>query len=526
MDEGVHELAESFNSKIKMRNTYSETGFIALNVIGTLAIIFIALVLGNLFGAGFTMTEYIVLIALMLVPASEIIVAVTNWVVSKIVPIRFIPRLDFFNEVPKQGKTIIVIPAIVPSKARANQLMEQLEVAYLANRDSNFYFALLGDFKDSKVEKNEDEEGILKAALMETLRLNSKYFNGEDHFFFFNREKLFNPKEGAFIGKERKRGKLMEFMALLKGDSNHTYNTISSDIKNIRDAKYIITLDADTFMPRDSAKGLVGAMSHVLNKVYTKDKKVIHGYGIMQPKISINLESKNKSAFSKIFAGESGVDGYSIAYSDTYEDLFGEGSFVGKGIIDIEAFYSILKEEIPDDAVLSHDLLEGAYVRCGLITDVEFIDNYPSSYEGSCKRLHRWTRGDWQLLRWLLSTKISALSKWKLLDNLRRSLLATCLLLAVILNVTLFRGGSDITLLCFLGSITPLIFTVTDFVVTPKIKLMGTFKSIKQIIIIISFIPYQAYLMVDAIIRSLYRMFISKKNLLQWQTAEEAEKTD
>ena len=244
----------------------------------------------------------------------------------------------------------------------------------------------------------------------------------------------------------------------------------------------------------------------------------------MQPKISINLESKNKSAFSKIFAGESGVDGYSIAYSDTYEDLFGEGSFVGKGIIDINTFYSILKEEIPDDAVLSHDLLEGAYVRCGLVSDMEFIDNYPSSYEGSCKRLHRWTRGDWQLLRWLFSKKISNLSKWKLLDNLRRSLLAPCLLLAVILNLTLFRGGSQIALLCFLGSITPLIFTITDFVVTPKLKLMGTFKTIKQIIIIISFIPYQAYLMVDAISRTLYRMFISKKNLLQWKTAEEAER--
>nr|WP_106058387.1 glucoamylase family protein [Clostridium vincentii] len=525
MDEGIKELAKSFKGNIKVRNIYSEKGFIALNLIVTVALISIALSLGNLLGARFTMTEYVVLVALMLVPANEIVVALTNWIAGKIVPIRFIPRLNFSSEVPKEGKTIIVIPAIVPSEARANQLMEQLEVAYLANTDSNFYFALLGDFKDSKVEKSEDEEAILKAVLMETLRLNSKYFQGEDHFFFFNREKLFNPNEGAFIGKERKRGKIMEFMALLKGDSNHTYNVISSDMENIRDAKYIITLDADTFMPRDSAKELVGAMSHVLNKVYRQDKKVLHGYGIMQPKVSINLESKNKSLFSRIFAGESGVDGYSVAYSDTYEDLFGEGSFVGKGIIDIDAFYSILKEEIPDNSVLSHDLLEGAYVRCGLITDVEFIDNYPSSYEGSCKRLHRWTRGDWQLLSWLFSSKISALSKWKLVDNLRRSLLAACLLLAVILNVTLFRGGSDITLLCFLGSITPLIFTVTDFVVTPKIKLMGTFKSCTQIIIIISFIPYQAYLMVDAIIRSLYRMFISKKNLLQWQTAEDAEKT-
>jgi len=523
IDEGVALLEDSFNSKVKIRNTYSQTGFIALNIIGTLAIIFIVVVLGNLLNANVTMTEYIVLVALMVIPASEVILALTNWIVSKIVPIRFIPKLDFFDEVPNDEKTIILIPAIVPTKERAKELMQQLEVAYLANSDGNFYFALLGDFKDSKVKKVADEDGILKEALGETLKLNSKYFKEEDHFFFFNREKIFNPKEGVFIGKERKRGKLMEFMALLKGDGDHTYNTISNDINNLRDAKYIITLDADTFLPRDVAKGLVGAMSHILNKACIKDKKVSHGYGIMQPKISINLESKNKSAFSKIFAGESGVDGYSIAYSDTYEDLFGEGSFVGKGIIDIETFYSILKKEIPDDAVLSHDLLEGAYVRCALISDMEFIDNYPSSYEGSCKRLHRWTRGDWQLLRWLFSTRISNLSKWKLLDNLRRSLLAPCLLLAVILNLTLFRGGSQVALLCFLGSITPLIFTITDFVVTPKLKLMGTFKTIKQIIIIISFIPYQAFIMVDAIIRTLNRIFISKKNLLQWQTAEEAE---
>ena len=221
------------------------------------------------------------------------------------------------------------------------------------------------------------------------------------------------------MGKERKRGKLMEFMNLLRGEENHTFSVMRSYIGNLKDIKYIITLDADTFRPRDSAIKLVGAMSHILNRACVKNNSVKHGYGIMQPKISISLESKDRSDFSRIFAGEGGIDGYSIAYSDTYEDLFGEGSFTGKGIIDIDAFKEVLEGEIPDNTVLSHDLLEGAYAKCALVTDVEFIDNYPSSYESSCKRIHRWVRGDWQIFKWLFSKKISVLSKWKIFDNLR-----------------------------------------------------------------------------------------------------------
>ena len=525
VDDGVKDLSKEFNSNIKVSNKFSEGYYIAINVFFTLAIVIAVLSIGYVLGASFSTGQLIVAALLMIIPANEIVVSLINWSVSKLSAMRYAPKLDLSSGIPNNKKTIIVIPAILPNSKRTEELMKQLEVAYLGNKDKNLYFALLGDFKDSKIEKTSDEDGIIEAGFKEALRLNNKYFNGEKHFFFLTRKKIYNPKEGVYMGKERKRGKLMEFMSLLRGNENHTFSVMSSYIGNLKDIKYVITLDADTFMPRDSATKLIGAMGHILNKAFIKDGSVKHGYGVMQPKVSISLESKNKSDFSRIFGGEGGIDGYSIAYSDTYEDLFGEGSFTGKGIIDIDVFLEVLEGEIPDNTVLSHDLLEGAYARCALVTDVEFIDNYPSSYEASCKRIHRWVRGDWQILRWLFSPKLSSLSKWKIFDNIRRSLLAPVLLLSILLNLTYLSGSNQVTFLCFLGAIIPLVFTVTDFVVTPKNMVIGTFKSMQQILLIISFIPYQAYLMVDAIVRTIYRMAVSKKHRLQWQTAEEAEKT-
>ena len=526
IDDGVEELAERFKIQTKIKNRYSSGLYIFINIFATLGIIGLVMGISYLLGFSFTLGEYIILAILMVIPTSEIVVSIINLEVSRHIRMRYVPKLDFSKGLPKEDKTIVVIPAIIPSKERAKELMEHLEVAYLGNADPNVYYALLGDFKDSKYKNLSDDKEILDEAMKETRRLNAKYFKGEKHFFFLNREKELNLREGYYIGWERKRGKIMEFISLIKGDENTSFKEISSDISILKRAKYLITLDADTFMPRDTVKQLVGAMAHILNiPVVGEDKRIKHGYSIMQPKVSISLESKNKSTFSRIFGGDSGVDGYSTAYSDTYQDLFAEGTFVGKGIIDINAFYDVLNDEIPEDKVLSHDLLEGSYTRCALVTDIEFIDNYPFSYEGSCKRVHRWTRGDWQLIRWLFSKRLSLLSRWKILDNLRRSLLAPNLLLAVILNLTIYKGNGQIAMLCLLAAMMPLVFTVTDFVVTPRNKLMGTFKSFYEIILIISFIPYQAYLMMDAIFRTIFRLTISKKHLLQWQTAEEAERT-
>ena len=525
IDDGIYELKNKLNIKAKNRREISEKTFISVNIIGTILVVGIALSICNFIGTEFTVGQAILYSILMIIPASEVVISAINVLVRNKVKVSFIPKLNLLKGVPDESKTVIVIPAILSSKERAVELLKQLEVVYHGNKDENIYFALLGDFKDSDKEKEEKDEEIIKDALKETLRLNFKYFDGDKHFFFLCRKREFNSKENAYIGHERKRGKLIEFMELIRGTYNHTFEIVSSDVSVLKDVKYLITLDADTFMPKDSAFHLIGAMSHILNRAELEEDKVIRGYGIMQPKVSISIESKNKTDFSKIFAGNGGIDGYSTAYSDTYQDLFKEGSFVGKGIIDIDVFRRAIYGKIRDNTILSHDLLEGALARSALVTDIEFVDDYPSSYASSTKRLHRWVRGDWQLLKWMFSRKISPLYKWKIFDNLRRSLLAPSIFLILILNMTNLNGQKQLAVICILAVMIPLLFNITDFVVTPKNKLMGTFKSLKEIGIIFSFIPYQSYVMADAIIRTNHRVFVSKKHLLQWQTAEDTEKS-
>lgn len=542
IDEGVKEL-KGYNESYKF--SFTENIYLALNIFGTLLISFLIIFMTNILGVAYTRTQFIISFLIILIPINEIIIGLTNWTVNKISEIRLVPKLDFSNGIPEESKTVVVIPAITNSTEKIKELMKKLEVAYCGNKDKNLYFALLCDFVDSQNEVEENDAQIIKCGIEYARKLNEKYvhfssINTEEkdiysekydkasyinnRFFFLSRSRIYNDKQKVYMGKERKRGKLMEFMALIRGSKEHTFNVFSSDIAELREVKYLITLDEDTFMPRESAKKLVGAMSHVLNFPKIRNNRVVRGYGVMQPKVSISLEAKNQSYFSKIFGGEEGVDGYSTAYSDTYQDLFGEGSFTGKGIISIDKFYEVLNNTIKDNKILSHDLLEGGIARCALVSDVEFIDGYPSSYESSCKRLHRWVRGDWQLIGWLFSNKLTLLYKWKVFDNLRRSLLAPNLLLTIILSLTVFSSGNQIAELCFFALITSLVFTVTDFVVTPKNKLMGTFKNFEQILLIVSFIPYQAYLMIHAILVTMFRVIFSKKNLLQWQSAEFVEK--
>ena len=525
IDDGIGELSRAIKRGNRIKNKFSPSIFWLINVLGSLLIIFLVLALGYLYGVEYSRTQHVIEAIIILIPASEIIVAFTNWIVAKKIPLRHVPKIELRDGINSENKTIVIVPSMITSEENIKKLVEKLEVSYLGNKEENVYFAILGDFQDCEHETTRNDKNLNDFALKQIKKLNKKYCISNNKFFYLNRKRVYNSKEEKFIGRERKRGKIMEFISLLKGDKDHTFNVISSSIDELKDSKYIITLDSDTFMPRDVIKKLVGAMCHPLNKVILKKNKVIRGYGVMQPKVSISLESKNMSKFSNIFGGEGGVDGYSIAYSDTYQDLFGEGSFTGKGILDIDIFYKVLRNEIPDNKVLSHDLLEGAYVRSALVTDCEFIDNYPSSYLSSSKRLHRWVRGDWQLIPWLFSSKISLLSKWKIIDNLRRSLLAPSLLIGLIIALRYLNRGIEVSIILFLAIITPLLFTVTDFVVTPKNKLSGTFKSFKQIVLIISFIPYQTYIMVNAIVKTLYRLIISKKHLLEWQTAEDAEKS-
>ncbi|WP_163191902.1 GH36-type glycosyl hydrolase domain-containing protein [Clostridium thermarum] len=479
--------------------------------------------------------RYIIGVGAILIPCSEIVISILNRSINSLANPKFVPKLSLEDGIPVESSTVVVIPTLVNSEKRAKELIDDLEVYYLANSEKNLYFALLADFPDSKEEHSKNDEAIVNYALKNIRQLNEKYCQeNNDIFYFLCRYRKYNDKQGVWMGWERKRGKLMEFNALLRGDKNTTYNVISSDLSQLKAVKYVITLDADTILPRDAAKRLIGAMSHVLNRavIDKNKKKVIRGYGIMQPRVSVATLVANKTPFSRIFSGETGLDMYTSAVSDVYQDLFGEGIFTGKGIYDIDVFETVLKGEIPENAVLSHDLLEGNYARTALVTDIELIDGYPAYYNSSSKRLHRWVRGDWQLLPWLFKkSSLSGLSKWKIFDNLRRSLITPSIGILILLALSILPTEEPWIIVAFLSIICPVIFDVSDAVVAPSkgLNLTGRFRNVimaaEQIFLLFCFIPYMAYLMCDAIIRTLYRLFISKRNLLEWQTAADAEAT-
>jgi cyclic beta-1,2-glucan synthetase len=467
-----------------------------------------------------------------LIPLSEIVTSLLNWSINHLVEPRFIPKMELVNGIPDEAKTVVVIPTLLGSEMRAHDLIEDMEVYYLANMEKNLYFALLGDFKDSKTEQEENDERIVKAALEDIKILNKKYSRGEDIFYFFSRYRMYNDKQDVWMGFERKRGKLMEFNELLRGSKSTTYNVISGSLEALQDIKYVITLDADTELPRGSAKRLIGSMYHILNRPhYNPDSKlVLRGHGLMQPRISVGILSANKTLFSKIFSGETGIDMYTTAVSDVYEDLFDEGIFTGKGIYDVDLFSAILKDEIPENAVLSHDLLEGSYVRAALLTDVELIDGYPAYYNASAKRLHRWVRGDWQLLPWIFKkSPLTMLSRWKLIDNLRRSLLSPSIIILTALSLSILPNMDKWLVVAFISILFPILFDVSETVVAPAkgISLSGKIENgkmaVEQFLLIFCFLPYMTYLMLDAIVRTLYRLYVSKRKLLEWQTAADVE---
>ena len=313
-------------------------------------------------------------------------------------------KMDFKKGVPKDCSTVVVIPTILSNSATIDSLVHKLELYYLANQDPHVYFALLTDFSDASQESLPGEEELIQEAILKIDELNSKYSDmGISRFFLFHRKRLWNRSEGKWMGWERKRGKLAEFNALLCGEKNNSFSHIHGNIDLLGNIRYVITLDTDTQLPRDSVKGLIGTLAHPLNRpVLDPDtKKIVRGYGLLQPKIAISHNSANRSFFSRLFGGQSGIDSYSGAVSDPYQDLFQRGIFTGKGIYDVRVFHNILWDRIPENSILSHDLLEGSLVKAGLVTDIELIDDYPVTYLNALERMHRWVRGDWQLLPWL-----------------------------------------------------------------------------------------------------------------------------
>lgn len=472
--------------------------------------------------------NYVVIVIGLLVWASSLIIPLVNRVASVLFRPTFLPKLELREGIPQELRTMVAVPTLLTSVGKVNELIGQIEVCYLANKDENLHFALLGDFADASSEIVQGDEEIIAAASVAIENLNNKY--GQSRFYFFQRKRIFNASEGVWMGWERKRGKLVEFNCLLRQDGETSYEVQIGELSILSTFRYVITLDADTQLPPGTARQLIGTLAHPLHAPQLSEdgRRVVQGYGILQPRVGVSILSAGASKFARIFSGRVGVDPYTTAVSDVYQDLFGEGIFTGKGIYDVNIFHQVTHKAFPENTILSHDLIEGLYARAGLVTDVELIDGYPANYLAYMRRLHRWVRGDWQLLPWLFKP-IPFVSRWKIFDNLRRSLEAPALLLLLILAFTVYSGEPWIWVgLISLSLIWPMVLNMLCrlFAEGAEKENFGhdMLTMFAQFSLQFLFLPFQAFSMLDAIIRSVYRQFISHRYLLEWETAADTEK--
>jgi cyclic beta-1,2-glucan synthetase len=483
--------------------------------------------------------------------SSQLAVAVMNWLSTILVKPRLLPRLDFSSGIALDSRTMVVVPTMLTGVAAVVRLVESLEIHYLANRDPNLHFALLTDFQDAPAEFQPQDVLLLQHVKAGVEALNAKYrFDRPNIFFLFHRPRRWKEVEDSWMGYERKRGKLTEFNALLRGGSKECFSEIVGDTSILSTIKFVITLDTDTQLPRDAARQLAGTMAHPLNRPHFDPVKgvVTEGYGILQPRVGVSLPSAGRSWFVKLFAGDVGIDPYTRAVSDVYQDVFREGSFIGKGIYDVDAFEQAVARRFPENSVLSHDLIEACHARSALVSDVELYEEYPSRYNTDINRRHRWIRGDWQIAQWLLprvpgpdarriANPLSGLSQWKILDNLRRSLVPAALLLLLsgnwVLLPELDATGPwlvvSIILLPTLLSLSVDLFRKSREVPL-DLHLRGLLASFGrqacQGLLTLVFLPYDAFVSLDAIGRTLVRLLITRKRLLEWQTASDAERSD
>ncbi len=489
-----------------------------------------------------------------LISATALVVPLVNLLITFSLPPRVLPRLDFSEGVPEAHRTMVVVPTLVSSQREAEQLLGELEVRYLGNRDPNLLFALLTDFRDAPDSSQPDDEELVELLSSGIEELNATY--AEDTpgaFYLFHRPRIYNPRDRVWMGWERKRGKLEQFNTLLMasrpaGDdlnvdaagASEAFSQIVGDLSVLGSIRYVVTLDTDTQLPRGTARMLVGNLAHPLNRpVFDAAKgRVVEGYAILQPRTSISLTSTSGSRFTRLFAGEAGIDPYTREVSDVYQDLFGEGSFVGKGIYDVETFHRAVGGRLPQNLILSHDLLEGSYARSALVNDVDLIEEHPISYAMDASRRHRWTRGDWQVAGWLLPrvpgsggkrqrNPLSLLSAWKLLDNLRRSLVPGALIALCLGGWFWELGYSWLWPLLVAGVLfgQPLFSSLIELVHKPAergwslhLALTGksTARPLVRALLALAFLPYEALVNLGAVVRSVTGMLITKRGLLSW----------
>lgn len=499
-----------------------------------LSIFIFTIILSLVIGKAVTnsILKFIITTILLIIPISEFVNQTIQYILGKIIKPKLIPKMDFYDGIEAENATFVVIPTIIKTREKVQELFRKMETFYLANKSDNLYFAVLGDCSEGNKQEEEFDKEVIDEGIKQVEKLNEKYGKqGFPIFHFIYRERQYNNSEEKFLGWERKRGLLTQFNEyILKHEKNKfKINTINQD--ELPKIKYVITLDSDTDLVLNTAFELIGAMAHILNRPEVKNGIVVKGHALMQPRIGINLDISNKNIFTKIFAGAGGIDNYTNAISDVYQDNFGEGIFTGKGIYDVEVFSEVLKKEIPENTVLSHDLLEGSYLRCGLVTDVMLMDGYPTKYASFMNRLARWTRGDWQIYRWLKS-KLNSLSKFKIFDNLRRSLFEISIIVLLIWSVCIKTNWG--ICLAIAISIYPFLLDVFSLITSKKEgekkqkmftpHITGVKGAIYIAILTLGCLPYKAYVELISICKTIYRLIFSHKHLLEWMTSEEAEK--
>ena len=489
---------------------------------------------------------------LSLLCASHLSVALVNWLATLLATPHPLPRMDFSKGIPRELRTLVVVPTMFTSTQNIEDLIKALEVRFLANRDDHLHFGLLTDFRDAIEETLPEDEPLLQLARQRVEELNKKYRNPEgDTFFLFHRPRRWNPQDRIWMGYERKRGKLADLNALLRGglhgSAKDRFTLVVGDTLVLSDVKYVITLDTDTQLARDSAWQFVGAMAHPLNCArYDEEQlRVVAGYGILQPRVAVSLSGTNRSRYARMCASELGIDPYTLAVSDVYQDLFGEGSFIGKGIYAVDAFERALGGRFPDNRILSHDLLEGCYARAGLLSDVQLFEEYPSRYSADVSRRHRWIRGDWQIARWLLpdipgpdarqrKNPLSMLSRWKIFDNLRRSLTSATLTLLLLLGWTVLPAAWFWTLAVIGIILIPSLMASTLNVFQKPVDVTlwqhfaATARSARRHFVQAAFtlvcLPYEAFFSLDAVVRTGWRMLITHKRLLEWNPSDDPDR--
>ncbi|WP_374710494.1 GH36-type glycosyl hydrolase domain-containing protein [Massilia pseudoviolaceinigra] len=493
-----------------------------------------------------------------LLGSSQLALALVNFMATQLTRPHPLPRMDFKEGIPTDARSMVVVPTLLYSRDNVASLCEALEVRYLANRDPNLRFCLLTDFVDAPKQHMPGDEDLVEQARATIAELNEKYGCDVDEeilgadgepamsrchlqpFLLLHRPRVWSASENAWIGYERKRGKLAALNAFLRGGARDQFSMVAGSTDGLANVRYVITLDTDTQLPRDAARQFIATMAHPLNRptLDKAGKRVVEGYGILQPRVAAALPGDTASRYEHLCGGEPGIDPYTRTVSDVYQDVFYEGSFVGKGIYDVDTFETVLGHRLPDNQILSHDLLEGCYLRAGLLSDAQLYEEYPARYSDDVSRRHRWIRGDWQLAGWLLprvpgangkreSNPLTALSRWKLFDNLRRSLIATTLTALLIFCWALMPTPLFWTLGVLAVIFLPTFFSAMfDIIEKPhdvlwRQHLATAFKSARLMFghsaLQLAFLPYEAHFSLDAIVRASWRMLVTRRRLLEWR---------